>query len=96
MNHAPGPWMYDQSIRDDYWHVWVDAGNGRPLHTEPIASVENTYFKSSAEANARLIAAAPDMFEALVDLENDAKQIPAWLWERIQAVIVKAGGRAKI
>jgi hypothetical protein len=43
-------------------------------------------------ANARLIAAAPDLLDLLKTIENDAGQVPGWLWDRIQAAIAKAEG----
>lgn len=42
------------------------------------------------EANARLIAAAPDTLEVLETIENDNNQVPEWLWLRIKEVIKKA------
>jgi len=42
--------------------------------------------------DAHLIAAAPEMFEVLETIENDAGQVPDWLWEEIQAVVAKARG----
>lgn len=37
---------------------------------------------------AALIALSPEMFEILDTLENDDDGIPAWLWSRIQKVII--------
>ena len=45
-----------------------------------------------AEANARLISAAPAMYDLLASIENDAGQVPEWLWNRIQDVLSKARG----
>lgn len=42
--------------------------------------------------NARLIAAAPDLLEALENLENDDGSIPAHAWNLAQAAIAKAKG----
>lgn len=41
-------------------------------------------------ANTKLICAAPEMLEVLETIENDANQVPEWLWLRIKAVIEKA------
>lgn len=43
-------------------------------------------------ANAHLIAAAPDMYDALASIENDGNQVPAWLWDKIQDTLAKARG----
>lgn len=41
-------------------------------------------------AIANLIAAAPDMLEALENIENDDKHMPSTAWEMIQDAIRKA------
>ena len=41
-------------------------------------------------ANAKLIAAAPEMIDILSTIENDNGGIPDWLWNRIKDVIKKA------
>jgi hypothetical protein len=43
--------------------------------------------------NAHLIAAAPDMLEALRNLENDDGSVPAHAWVMVQNAIAKAEGR---
>lgn len=45
------------------------------------------------EANANLIAAAPLMYEALKNIENDDKHMPASAWELIQLALARAEGR---
>lgn len=45
------------------------------------------------KANAHLIAAAPDMYEALSNLENDdGKQMPPSAWKLVQDALKKARG----
>lgn len=44
------------------------------------------------KANAQLIASAPEMLEALQNLENDNGQIPAHAWKMVQNAIKKAIG----
>lgn len=48
--------------------------------------------EDEAEANARLFVAAPDLYEALANLENDAGQIPEHAWKLVQAALKKARG----
>ena len=55
---------------------------------QPVASVESD---ADSNANASLIAAAPDMFELLETLENDAS-ISKDLQEEIQLVLRRARG----
>ena len=47
---------------------------------------------NEAQANQHLIAAAPDMYELLVTIENDVDQVPDWLWGKIQGTLKKARG----
>jgi hypothetical protein len=52
------------------------------------------YFPTvSAMANARLISSAPDLLEALLNLENDDGSIPSHAWQIVQAAIAKATGK---
>ena len=63
----------------------VDFGNENTLF-------ECDYPKEEAEANARLISAAPDLFEALINIENDDNRIPATIWEMRNKALDKALG----
>lgn len=45
-----------------------------------------------AIANAQLISAAPDLFEALINIENDDNRIPATIWEMRNKALNKALG----
>jgi len=47
-----------------------------------------------AKADAHLLAAAPEMYDLLDTIENDAGQVPQWLWDRIQTTLAKARGEA--
>ena len=58
MKHTPGPWNYDRSGYSLY------VNSGRELVT--ALSMDGKRLETS-EANARLIAAAPDMLNALMD-----------------------------
>ena len=44
------------------------------------------------EANAQLISAAPDLFEALLNIENDDNRIPSTIWEMRNKALNKALG----
>jgi hypothetical protein len=85
--HTPGPWRY-QEKSDAYTHI-VRAGEHRFICQLP----QDTSGK--AEADARLIAAAPDM---LALLNEAAEFIQPFnraedLLDRIEAAIAKAEGR---
>jgi len=88
IKHTPGPWnLHDE--RND-WHI----------HSKKHGSISvipkggaNQNFINSAKANAHLIAAAPEMYEALKNLENDNGAIPNKAWSLIQKAIEKAEGK---
>ena len=55
-------------------------------------AINNYSKKSEAKANAKLISAAPDLFEALINIENDDNRIPSTIWEMRNKAINKALG----
>ena len=76
-------------IADDKGSVFADDDNiiGNIVCQPPIEWKESMkYWK----ANAKLIAAAPDLLEALMNIENDNGAIPANIWEMRNAAIEKA------
>ena len=68
--HTPGPWQTDQAEHDaPYQDIRIHAGKGSiccvwiddaPLHD----------YNAEQRANARLIAAAPELLEALKELDS--------------------------
>lgn len=63
--HTPGPWSYAPAVPGAQRCFYI-AGNQDANNREvDIGTVEGGYY--SCEANARLIAAAPDLLEALID-----------------------------
>ena len=67
--HTPGPWITDDYSKNDVArHVMNGNGNG-PVYIARVplqsAAGMRTNAYSAQEANARLIAAAPDLLEAL-------------------------------
>jgi hypothetical protein len=95
--HTPGPWYPPHLARDD---VKCDCETIFSLNTEePVASViwanPRDRFAvdypslEEAKANARLIAAAPDLLEALEALLVAVKQVPAMNHMRYDALGIK-------
>ena len=66
-NHTPGPWIVaEDQVGDDDGNVIADVTLYNEWNTtEGIVTKEMPW-----EANARLIAAAPEMYDALRDLYN--------------------------
>ncbi len=91
--HTPGPWAV---FRRDGYSTYIHAINeGGEINTFQVASCHSAtsrkYFptRGEAEANARLIAAAPDLLEALKELT-----LERGMTDKARAAIAKAKGQA--
>ena len=90
--HTPGPWKVDKELtsRSGEWLIAMDAGDkGRGI------AIAETRVATGAElANARLIAAAPELLEALQLIADtdpvDAALDPQRAVRIAQAAIAKA------
>jgi hypothetical protein len=86
VTHTPGPWVITGDIVNNYFVVGRLQSDRRSfLH---IALVPDAVGKGTAS----IVAAAPDMLEALENLENDDNYIPDHAWKMVQAAIAKARG----
>lgn len=96
MKHTPAPWMYPSMSNEV---MTAPSGDLKICRVYPISENDN------GEANARLIAAAPELLEALEDVaatrsmmmvqqpsEVQIKEILA-TFERVNAAIAKAKGQ---
>lgn len=97
MEHTKGEWTVRKDgkkkweIEFSIWAVKKCSLCDHSVDTRIIGDIrESAVGLEEAEANAKLIAAAPEMLEVLETIENDANQVPEWLWLRIKAVIKKA------
>ncbi len=89
--HTPGPWGTDMVG----WEVWTERGSDRIC----IITAENVG-RSEQGANARMIAAAPELLEALegivsslVDQDDEGLIEHAPQIEAARAAIAKAKGK---
>ena len=104
--HTPGPWRYGEDNGDRYCNdmkygviaecndLWVAACYRSGTATEDERSPEA---EAEAQANARLIAAAPDLLEALRAITNDRGTwncMPMNLRDLAGAALAKASGSA--
>ena len=93
--HTPGPWYLStkrplasadsDNIERKEFYVFATKGNIATIPTDLISHVNQ-----DAEANARLIAAAPDLLAACKGALEDGDDFRAM--KRIQAAIAKAEG----
>ena len=98
---TPGPWEVKRALRDtdgacDYG-VGADVGGKKLCIAETFGRVDvNVY--PPAEANAHLIAAAPDLYGALKAMadrwEPDCFGTDRAMWEDARAALAKARGEA--
>lgn len=64
--HTPGPWVTDEVDHDaPYENIKIKAGNHHTVCTVWIDDAPVHDFNAMQYANARLIAAAPELLEAL-------------------------------
>lgn len=82
--HTPGPWSTNHA-------GFTHAKNGACVAE---VGIDVLPFEE-VEANASLIAAAPDLLEALENIDNDNGQIPDHAWRMIKSAIARAKGEAK-
>ena len=83
-NNTQGPWTIENNS------IYGNAGMIRPF----IASVEDDHRDEETNANARLIAASPDLLEAADDALADLEgyEFAAETIRKLRAAIAKATG----
>lgn len=87
--HTPGPWTFVGSA------IEADSPT-RPGFTDVIGWVSTDVDEVNADANGRLIAAAPELLaelHAAARLLQDSRHPSTEQWARIWEVIAKAGGK---
>lgn len=91
--HTPGPWRITRSGKSPC-AIEADTTRGYALAKVYLANPETRKRAPEYEANAALIAAAPDLLAALeIALDDPDSEILGTDWERIaRAAIAKATG----
>jgi hypothetical protein len=100
--HTPGPWTKAQNLNGPWWHISSNhTVGGEPCKQgrQAIAAVHGESKRGAKayaemfEANARLIAAAPDLLEACkVAFHQTCSVGRPKDWEQLRAAIAKATG----
>lgn len=88
---TPGPWKVEENPFGVYTTTffligskkesWIAESKGPHVGPKDI---------EECKANAKLIAAAPELLEALQNLENDDNSIPEHAWKMVQDAIKQA------
>lgn len=88
--HTPGPWTFVPDDREDgiLGVVWGEGW--------PIAEIYSDILDpEEAEADTRLIAAAPELLAACQQAEWNSLDLPPFVVEQLRAAIAKATGETK-
>lgn len=91
--HTPGPWSIAPQIAHE--GLWVESAGDEP--EEICLCSPATVPSDECRANARLIAAAPELLDALEGFHPKNTKAPGDLaraWEKARAAIAKARGGA--
>ena len=98
--HTPGPW-YIEEISNRDWQINSDSRDWCLLEITPAIYGESDSLSDEDKANARLIAAAPDLLEALkslvktlVDQDDEGMIEHAQQIINARSIIAKIGERA--
>jgi hypothetical protein len=95
--HTKGPWFVESDDKTPIYVSPVDRYEQIAICNVMVIDEDDSESGDwingeQTKANARLIAAAPDLLHALQNIENDNGQIPDHAWKVIQDVIAKATG----
>jgi len=90
-NHTPGPWEIKRHFDPGYKFI------SAPKHShlaQVVWCMEDEGRSPACEANARLIAAAPELLEVLEELADQYQYVHEFdaFYERARAAIAKAKG----
>jgi hypothetical protein len=91
--HTPGPWRIDPA--SNYLIIAADEGDWEDFWSVAAVGGDCGPGKSRSDANAHLIAAAPDLLaalEAMRDHPTIAAVCPSPLWAQMVNAILKARG----
>lgn len=86
MNYTPGRWEIRKNKNDEL-EIWAEGFWIAILPHQCLRSVED-----QQKVNARLVAAAPDLLEALQGVYNNVKDDSPEMWVRVARAIERATG----
>ncbi len=97
MKHTPGPWEFSMHYTEDGkmysgdFHIYMPEAKGAcTMNVSPAASMST----EQAYENAQLIAAAPELLAALIELvELPNKNRPERVWKQAKEAVARAAGK---
>ena len=90
MKHTPGPWRIQEQIDKETGMVYL-SGHNWGYFAGVIVEMDGGFPSKEGQANARLIAAAPELMEALKALISEHQDDPeSWFPARLIPIINKA------
>lgn len=99
MKHTSGPWFLCEQVERPHQHALVGIGNGA-VHVG-YASITPAMSPFEADANARLIAAAPELLETLdalvhkMEMHLENRGLFCLITDDARAAIAKAKGETE-
>lgn len=97
MNHTPGPWEVANDWVDLNKHAIKRPNMGHIMIISHVGFLESPVAVAEQEANARLIAAAPELFAALKTVAKtiDLYAIHGKIAKQVDTALAKARGRTE-
>ena len=95
MQYTPGPWEVEFNYEGQHrFCPFIQVGPARISFTQGYDCLTDAARKSEAEANARLIAAAPELLEVAESIlaEDMLQYLPVEYITKVRAAIAKATG----
>lgn len=89
--HTPGPWVAT-AVSEYKWSIHNANGHPAP-HALVIAPNGDLLRRMRSRANARLIAAAPELLAALRAIDESQLNMSATLERQMHAALAKAEGK---
>lgn len=91
--HTPGPWATDEDDHDaPYQNINIEAGKHHTICTVWIDDAPVRDFNAEQQANARLIAAAPELLEFVKEWLGRQGTDENYMVAKARAAIAKATG----
>jgi hypothetical protein len=97
VSHTPEPWTADLLLaltlgdhQDSHWRIHSEQRDPRSIYVADLPGSGGP--EGETEANARLIAAAPELLDALKEVRDYMREGRGGFWIRVDAAIAKAEG----